>query len=96
MLITAGIRPLTHFIEDFQQWKKGERDHLEIDEAIHKAHKECQRVYSFFCTRRKILLEYIQYDREWFGAWLQAHPAPPGIVLLSPLPDGLFSDGDRS
>ncbi len=67
--------------EQFQRWKAGELDHADMDEAIHKTHRECQKVYVFFSNRRDELLQIIQWQRDWFEPWLAAHPAPPGIEL---------------
>ena len=36
--------------EQFQRWKAGEVSHLEIDEAIPKMHKACQKVYGLFTS----------------------------------------------
>jgi hypothetical protein len=36
--------------EQFQRWRAGEVSHLEIDEAIHKMHKACQKVYGLFTS----------------------------------------------
>lgn len=52
--------------EQFQRWKVGELSHLEIDEAIHKTHKACQKVYSLFTGKRDFLVSVIQFNEDWF------------------------------
>jgi hypothetical protein len=71
--------------EQMQQWKAGVLDHSEIDEAIHKTHKENQELYKLFTQRRDFLVGIIQMDREWFAAWLADHPPPAEIELLPPM-----------
>jgi hypothetical protein len=34
--------------QKFQQWKDGELDHMDMDEAIHQTHKQNQELYVFF------------------------------------------------
>lgn len=46
---------LNPLYEQFQRWKAGEVSHLEIDEAIHKTHKACQKVYGLFTSKRDFL-----------------------------------------
>jgi hypothetical protein len=67
--------------EQFQRWKIGELTHEDMNEAIHKVHKENQRLYSFFTRSRKDLVWMIQRDREWFTSWVVDHPPPPGVQL---------------
>jgi hypothetical protein len=62
--------------EQFQRWKTGEISHLEIDEAIHKTHKECQGVYSLFTNNHKFLVGAIQFNEDWFLQWEKDHPRP--------------------
>jgi hypothetical protein len=68
--------------DQFQQWKAGELTHEDMDQAIHKVHKENQRLYSFFTQKRKDLVWMIQCDREWFAGWIPDHPPLPGVELL--------------
>jgi hypothetical protein len=71
--------------QEFQRWKAGERSPAEMDQAIHTAHKESQRLYGFFSEGRDSLANWIRMDQEWFEPWLAAHPAPPGIRLIPPI-----------
>jgi len=68
-----GLNPL---YEQFQRWKAGEVSHLEIDEAIHKTHKACQKVYGLFTSKRDFLVSVIQFNEEWFSGWVKDHPRP--------------------
>jgi len=68
--------------EQFQQWKAGELTHEDMNQAIHKVHKENQKLYTLFTRSRKDLVWMIQCDREWFAAWVPDHPPPPGVELL--------------
>jgi hypothetical protein len=62
--------------EQFQRWKNGELSHQEMDEAIHKTHKECQEVYSLFNAKRDFLVRIIEFNEDWFPNWVKAHPKP--------------------
>ena len=68
--------------EQFQQWKAGELQHADIDEAIHEVHKKNQKLYSFFSQNRSILVFTIQSDEEWFKGWLADHPPPSGLTQM--------------
>ena len=63
------------------RWEQGELTHDDLDQAIHKTHKETQRLYGLFTERRELLVRMIQWDEEWFASWLAEHPAPPTITL---------------
>jgi hypothetical protein len=68
--------------EKFQRWEAGELDHADMDRAIHETHKQTQKVYSLFMERRSWLVGMIQWDREWFEAWVKDHEPPPGVELV--------------
>lgn len=68
--------------EDFQRWKGGERSHADMERAIHETHKETQELYRLFNQKRDWLANVIQLDGDWFDAWLEKHPAPPGVRLV--------------
>ena len=67
--------------EAFQQWKRGDLQHSELTELIHKVHRENQKVYSFFVQSRTSIINCIKMDRAWFENWKATHPPPPGIEL---------------
>jgi hypothetical protein len=67
--------------EAFQKWKQGDLEHSELTELIHKAHKENQKVYSFFTQSRDSIISFIKMDKAWFDNWRANHPPPPGIKL---------------
>ena len=71
--------------DQFQRWKAGELTHDDINETIHKVHKENQRLYVFFSRSHKDLVQMIQWDQEWFATWVADHPPPPGVELVPPL-----------
>jgi hypothetical protein len=75
--------------ELFQRWKAGECTHDDMDTAIHKVHRQTQEVYSFFTTKRDLLVKYIQFDRDWFDAWVAGHPPPPDEQLVPFPPDSV-------
>jgi hypothetical protein len=77
--------------DQFQRWKAGELTHNEMDQAIHKVHKENQETYKLFHQDRGFVITLIQLDREWFDAWVADNPPPPGIKLAYPL---LFPSSD--
>jgi hypothetical protein len=67
--------------QKFQQWKAGELDHMDMDEAIHQTHKQTQEVYVFFTQKRDWLVRVIQFDETWFRAWVKDNPPPAGYRL---------------
>jgi hypothetical protein len=67
--------------QKFQQWKAGELDHLDMDEAIHQTHQQNQEVYSVFTLKREILVRAIQLNEDWFQAWVKDNPPPEGYKL---------------
>jgi len=67
--------------EAFLQWKRGDLQHNELSELIHKVHKENQRVYSFFTQSRTSIINCIKIDETWFNNWKAAHPPPSGVDL---------------
>ena len=62
--------------EQFQRWKAGRISHLELDEAIHKIHKDCQEVYGLFTNKHDFLARAIQANEGWFPEWVEDHPKP--------------------
>jgi hypothetical protein len=62
--------------DKFQRWKAGDVSHYEMDEAIHKTHKACQKVYSLFTSKRDFLVSAIQFNEDWFPGWVKEHPRP--------------------
>ena len=63
------------------RWEQGELTHDDLDQAIHKTHKETQRLYGLFTERRELLVRMIQWDEGWFASWLAEHAAPQAITL---------------
>ncbi len=64
--------------QKFQQWKAGELDHMDMDEAIHETHKQTQEVYSAFQMKRGIMVRVLQLNVDWFPAWVKDNPPPEG------------------
>jgi hypothetical protein len=62
--------------EQFQLWKAGERTHDDMDRAIHQVHRQTQQLFSFFSEKRDWLVLAIQFDHDWFDAWVAGHPPP--------------------
>ena len=62
--------------DDLVHWAAGEREHADLDRAIHEAHKESQQLYRLFTQSRGWLVRAIQFDEEWFQGWVKDHPAP--------------------
>ncbi len=67
--------------QNFQKWKDGELDHMDIDEAIHLTHKQTQEVYVFFTQKRDRLVRLIQHNEGWFQPWVRDNPPPAGYPL---------------
>ena len=74
-----GVQPEPN--QKFQQWKAGELDHLDMDEAIHQTHQQNQEVYGFFTLKRELLVRAIQLNEDWFQTWVKDNPPPAGYRL---------------
>jgi hypothetical protein len=74
-------RMLDPLYEAFQKWKKGEMQHDELAELIHKVHQENQEIYKLFTMGRDWLIVCIRADAEWFARWQQDNPLPTGLEL---------------
>jgi len=77
--------------EQLHRWERGELTHDDLDQAIHQAHKETQRLYGLFTERRERLVRLIQWDQEWFTPWLAEHSPPPTV---SPVPRFVGQEAD--
>lgn len=49
---------------EFQRWRRGEISHDELTEAIHKCHKENQKIYRLFTSSREFLLRLIEIEEK--------------------------------
>ncbi len=67
----------------FQRWKAGELEHDDMDHAIHQTHKETRQLYGIFLQKREVLVRAIQFNREWFPAWVKDNPPPGGYPLMN-------------
>ena len=79
--------------QKFQQWKAGELDHMDMDEAIHQTHKQTQEVYVFFTQKRDWLVRVIQFDEAWFQVWVKDNPPPAGYSLGKKILDSIIQPG---
>jgi len=68
--------------QEFLRWKSGELAHADMDQAIHKTHKQTQELYGLFGEKRDWLARVIQMDEDWFEVWLKDHPAPESLPLI--------------
>lgn len=69
--------------EQLHRWERGELTHDEMDNEVHKAHRETQEAYkSLYYPKREELVFFSQLDAVWFEQWVVDHPAPPGIDLM--------------
>lgn len=57
--------------DEFRRWKKGEISHHELTEAIHKCHKENQKLYRLFTSRREYLLRIIEIEEKGWNQILR-------------------------
>jgi hypothetical protein len=70
--------------EQFEQWKADQLTHDDMDQAIHRVHRQNQQLHMLFIERRNQLIQMIQFDRDWFLPWEADHRAPAGVQLLPP------------
>ncbi len=68
--------------DDFQRWAAGELSHADMNEAIHQTDKKNRELYNLFAQSRKLLIQVIQFDDEWFHDWVKDHPPPSEMGQL--------------
>jgi len=65
-----------------RRWEAGVLDHVDLARAAGLIYKQVSPIDDIFSEKREMLVRMIEFDEEWSGPWIAAHPRPetPGDV----------------
>ncbi len=64
-----------------KRWEAGELDHVDLARAAGRVHKGMSPIDYIFSEKREMLVRMIEFDEEWSGPWIAAHPRPEAPEL---------------
>jgi len=67
------LDPLTAAV---RRWEAGELDHVDLARAAGRIRKQMSPIDYVFSQKREMLVRMIEFDEEWSGPWIAAHPRP--------------------
>ena len=59
-----------------KRWEAGELDHVELARMAGRIRKGMFPIDYIFSEKREMLVRMIEFDEEWSGPWIAAHPRP--------------------
>jgi len=59
-----------------RRWEAGELDHVSLARVAGRIHKKMSPIDYVFSQKRAMLVRMIEFDEEWSGPWIAAHPRP--------------------
>jgi len=59
-----------------RRWEAGELDHVDLARAAGRVRKGTSPIDYLFSEKREMLVRMIEFDEEWSGPWIAAHPRP--------------------
>jgi len=59
-----------------KRWEAGELDHVDLARAAGRVCKGASPIDYLFNEKREMLVRMIEFDEEWSGPWISAHPRP--------------------
>jgi len=59
-----------------KRWEAGELDHVDLARVAGRIHKKMSPIDYVFSQKREMLVRMIEFDEEWSGPWIAAHPRP--------------------
>ncbi len=59
-----------------RRWEAGELDHVDLARVARRIHKKMSPIDYVFSQKREMLVRLIEFDEEWSGPWIAAHPRP--------------------
>jgi len=59
-----------------KRWEAGEMDHVDLARAAGRVRTEMSPIDYIFSEKREMLVRMIEFDEEWSGPWIAAHPRP--------------------
>ncbi len=54
----------------------GELDHVDVARSAGRIHKQVSPIDYIFSEKREMLVRMVEFDEEWSGPWIAAHPCP--------------------
>ena len=67
--------------EKFRRWGAGELDHAALGASIRATNGPMADVRRFFAQKRSVVVQFAQWEGEWFEGWVRENPPPPGVEL---------------
>jgi len=67
-----------------RRWEAGEMDHVDLARAAGRVHKGVSPIDYIFGEKREMLVRMIEFDEEWSGPWIAAHPRPVQLAPREP------------
>ncbi len=55
-------------------WEAGDLDHVDLARAAGLVRKGMSPIDDIFSEKRAMLVRLIEFDEEWSGPWIAAHP----------------------
>jgi len=59
-----------------RRWEAGDLDHADLARVAMRVRKEVSPLDYVFGQKREMLVRMIEFDEEWSGPWIAAHPRP--------------------
>ena len=59
-----------------KRWEAGELVHVDLARAAGRVRKGVSPIDYVFSQKRAMLVRLIEFDEEWSGPWIAAHPRP--------------------
>jgi hypothetical protein len=57
-----------------RRWEAGELDHVDLARVAGRIRKGMSPIDYLFNEKREMLVRMIEFDEEWSGPWIAAHP----------------------
>ncbi len=76
-----------------RRWEAGELDHVDLARTAGRVRKGVSPIDYVFSQKREMLAPLIEFDEEWSGPWIAAHPRP--ATGGADAHEGRANDGDQ-
>jgi len=67
---------LDPLVDAVRRWEAGALDHVDLARAAERVRKGVSPIDDVFSQKREMLVRMIEFDEEWSGPWIAAHPRP--------------------
>jgi len=76
-----------------KRWEAGELVHVDLARAAGRVRKGVSPIDYVFSQKRAMLVRLIEFDEEWSGPWIAAHPRP--VSANAAAREGRADGGDQ-